>query len=263
MTDVLVKPVSAKTLFDSLSVLRPAQRRGSILIADDDPEARELYQRLVMEAMPGVPVVCAENGAQALAIMQKDPPCLVILDLVMPEVDGFAVLQKMRALPETRHVPVLVMSGKLLSMDDIQRLNYSHVTFQSKEILSDEEVVDILQKIIGPGEILPQPTSILVKKAIAFLHQNYALPLTRQEIARSIGVSSNYLNHIFRQEIGLSPLDCLNRFRILKAREALQRSSDSIITIAAQVGFDDPSYFSRVFRKYVGQTPQSYRLMGK
>jgi len=263
MTDVLVKPVSAKTLFDAISTLRPAQRKGPIIIADDDPEARELYQRLVMEAMPGYPVVCAENGADALAIIQKEPPCLVILDLVMPEVDGFAVLQKMRALPETRQVPVLVMSGKLLSMDDIQRLNYSHVTFQSKEILSDEEVVDILQKIIDPGDILPQPTSILVKKAIAFLHQNYALPLTRQEIARSIGVSSNYLNHIFHQEVGLSPVDCLNRFRILKAREILQHSSDSITTIAAQVGFDDPSYFSRVFRKYVGQTPQSYRLTGR
>ena len=263
MTDVLVKPVSAKTLFDAISTLRPGQRRGSIIIADDNPEDRELYQRLVMEALPGFPIACAENGAEALAIMQKEAPCLVILDLMMPEVDGFAVLEKMRSLPETRQVPVLVMSGKLLSADDIQRLNYSQVTFESKEILSDEEVVNILQKIIETGEILTQPTSILVKKAIAFLHQNYALPLTRQEIARSIGVSSNYLNHIFHQEVGLSPLDCLNRFRMLKARESLQRSQDSITAIAAQVGFNDPSYFSRVFRKYMGQTPQSYRLTGK
>ena len=110
---------------------------------------------------------------------------------------------------------------------------------------------------------LPQPTSLLVKKAIAYLHDNYAMPLTRQDIARAVGVSANYLNQIFHQEVGIAPLDCLNRFRIIRARELLESTADPITAIAAQVGFDDPSYFSRVFRKYAGRTPQSYRLAGK
>jgi AraC-like DNA-binding protein len=124
-------------------------------------------------------------------------------------------------------------------------------------------VVALLKKILEPGEALPQPTSILVKAAIAYLHQNYALPVTRQEIAQAVGVSSNYLSRIFRQEVGLSAWDCLNRFRIRKARELLLSSADTITAIAGQVGFNDSAYFSRVFRKHTGQSPQSYRRTEK
>jgi AraC-like DNA-binding protein len=142
-------------------------------------------------------------------------------------------------------------------------LDYARVTFQSKKMLSDEEAVALLRKILRPNEALPQPTSVLVKAAIAYLHQNYALPVSRQEIARAVGVSSNYLSRIFHQEVGLSAWDCLNRFRILKAQELLRNSPDTITAIAARVGFDDSAYFSRVFRKHTGQSPQSFRQMEK
>jgi signal transduction histidine kinase/ABC-type sugar transport system substrate-binding protein/AraC-like DNA-binding protein len=262
-TEVLMKPVASKTLLEAILTLRPAQGAGPILIVDDETEMREFYQRMVNEALPGHPVLSAENGAIAMELIQKTIPSLVILDLMMPEIDGFTVLENMRSMPETRLVPVLVMSGKLLSTDDIKRLNYASVTFQSKELLSDDETVTLIRRIFEPGETLPQPTSVLVKAAIVYLHQNYAQPITRQGIAQAIGVSSNYLSRIFHQEVGLSAWDCLNRFRILKARELLRNSTDTITTIAMQVGFDDSAYFSRIFRRHTGQSPQSYRQMGK
>jgi signal transduction histidine kinase/AraC-like DNA-binding protein len=258
-TEVLIKPIAGKTLLEAINALRPARGSGPILIVDDEVEACEFYQRMLNDALPGHPVLSAENGAVALALMQKTIPSLVILDLMMPEIDGFLVLERMRSRIETRLVPVLVMSGKLLSTDDIKRLNYARVTFQSKELLSNNEVGALLKKIFGPDESLPQPTSILVKAAIAYLHQNYALPVTRQGIAQAVGVSSNYLSRIFHQEVGLSAWDCLNRFRILRAKELLRNSTDTIITIAMRVGFDDSAYFSRIFRKHTGQSPQSYR----
>jgi signal transduction histidine kinase/ABC-type sugar transport system substrate-binding protein/AraC-like DNA-binding protein len=262
-TEVLVKPVAGKTLLEAIDALRPAGGTGPVLIVDDEAEARDFYQRMVNESLPGFPVLCAEDGAVALASMRKTTPSLVILDLMMPEIDGFMVLEKMRSRPETRQVPVLVMSGKLLSTEDIRRLDYARVTFQSKELLSHDEAVASLRKIFDPAEVLPQPTSVLVKAAIVYLHQNYALPVTRQEIAQAVGVSSNYLSRIFHQEVGLSAWDCLNRFRILKARELLRNSTETIAAIAAQVGFDDSAYFSRIFRKHTGQSPHSYRQMGK
>ena len=59
--------------------------------------------------------------------------------------------------------------------------------------------------------------------------------------------------------MGLAPWEYLTRFRIQIAREALAGSDESVTQIAGQVGFDDPGYFCRVFRRYVGQSPQSYR----
>ncbi|HEU4324603.1 MAG TPA: substrate-binding domain-containing protein [Roseiflexaceae bacterium] len=258
-TEVLMKPVAGGTLREALSVLAPARGAGPVLIVDDEAEARDFYRRLVGEALPDSPVLCAGHGTAALELLQEATPGLVILDLMMPDMDGFTILEAIRSRPATRTTPVLIMSGKLLSAEDIRRLDYARVTFQSKGLLSYDEAVALLRDIVAPGEALPQPTSLVVKAAIVYLHQNYAQRLTRQEIADAVGISSNYLSRIFHQEVGLSAWDCLNRFRILKAQELLRRSPASIAEVAAQVGFDDPAYFSRMFRKHTGLSPQAYR----
>jgi YesN/AraC family two-component response regulator len=182
---------------------------------------------------------------------------------MMPEVDGFMVLEQIRTNPRTRQVPVIVMSGKMLSLEDIQRLDYGMVTFHSKELLSTEEAIASLQRALSGEQILLQPTSFLVKHALVYLHQNFANSLTRQEIADAVGVSNNYLSEIFRQELGLSPWDCLTRLRLQKAKELLRTTGDNITSVAAQTGFDDSAYFSRVFRKNIGMSPQEYRQQAK
>jgi CheY-like chemotaxis protein len=259
MTDVVMKPINGKTLIEILESIRPHGESGPILIVDDDPQACQLYQRLATYALPGFPIITAGNGAAALAILEKEIPCMVILDLMMPEVDGFTVLKQMRQNPRTRQVPVVVMSGKMLSLDDVHRLDYGRVTFYSKEHLSTEEALASLRRALSGEQTLPQPTSFLVKHALAYLHQNFANPLTRQEIADAVSVSKNYLSEIFRQELGLSPWDCLTRLRLQKAKELLRATGNSITSVAAQTGFDDSAYFSRVFRKHIDMSPQEYR----
>lgn len=259
ITDVLLKPINGKTLTDMLETMRPRGASGPLMIVDDDPQARQLYQRLAADALPGCPIMTAENGAAALAILESETPSLVILDLTMPEVDGFTVLEQMRISPRTRQVPVLVMSGKMLSIEDVRRLDYGHVIFHSKELLSTEEAMASLQRAFSGKQTLLQPTSILVKHALAYLHQNFANALTLQEIANAVGISKSYLSEIFRQELGFSAWDCLTRLRIQKAKELLHATDESITSIAAQTGFEDSAYFSRVFRKYMGMSPQKYR----
>jgi YesN/AraC family two-component response regulator len=229
------------------------------LIVDDDPQALVLYQSIVAQALPGYPVRVANNGAEALAALGQEIPALMILDLVMPEVDGFSVLSQMRANPRTCHVPVLVISGHILSVEDIKRLDHAQVVFQSKDILSENETAAGLQRLLLDDDRLPQPTSLLVKQTIAYLQQNYAQRLTRQQMAKAVGVSEDYLGRIFQQELGLSPMEYLNRYRIKEAKVLLSQTCASITDIAAQVGFDDPAYFSRAFRKQVGFSPRAYR----
>jgi len=72
-------------------------------------------------------------------------------------------------------------------------------------------------------------------------------------------VSENHLSRIFRRELGISPWDYLNRYRIKQAKELLTNTQDSITSVALRVGFNDPAYFSRVFRKQVGQSPSTFR----
>ncbi len=138
MMNFVAKPVSGNTLLDAINTLSPAKLSDPILIVDDDPHARELYQDIVGKDLPGYPIRTASDGAAALAMMAKEIPSLVILDLIMPEVDGFEVLDWMHANRQTRQVPVLVLSGRPLTFDDVQRLErYAKVMFQSKGILSE------------------------------------------------------------------------------------------------------------------------------
>jgi YesN/AraC family two-component response regulator len=178
---------------------------------------------------------------------------------MMPKVDGFAVLENLRSNPRTQCVPVIIISGKLLNYEDIQRLNHMKTIFLTKGILNETETIDFLSQIEGESKPLPQPTSVLIKQVLAFLHQNYSSPINRKDIAGAVGISENYLSYIFRQEVAISPWDYLNRFRIQKARELLVQTQDSITGIATRVGFNDPAYFSRVFRKSTGKSPQEFR----
>jgi AraC-like DNA-binding protein/DNA-binding response OmpR family regulator len=260
MTDFVVKPVDGGPLMEAINAISPRHDAGPILIVDDDPEILELYQQVIVREFAGYPIQTAADGASALARMSEQAPCLVILDLMMPEMDGFDVLDWMRANERTRRIPVLVLSSRVLTIDDAKRLErHALVTLQSKGILSQDEIVASLHQVLFSREALPQHTSMLVKRAVVYFHQNYARPFLRWEIADAIGVSEDYLSRIFRQELGLSPWEYLNRYRILQARELLRHTNYNIGTLARQVGFKDPAYFSRVFRKVTGLSPSAYR----
>ncbi len=259
VTQHLVKPFNRQSLLESIKALLPSGASEPVLIVDDDPQARQLYATVITGHLAGQRVLQAEDGAQALRLLDDHVPGLVLLDLMMPNVDGFAVLEALRARPATQRVPVVVLSGKALTADDVNRLSYPRVTFQAKALLSDVELAEALRRALGGEEALPQPTSAVVKRAIAHLQQHHASALTRTDIASAVGVSEDYLSHIFRQEVGLSPWEFLNRYRVQRAKELLRASDAPMLEIAERVGFGDLSYFNRVFRRLAGCTPGAYR----
>jgi YesN/AraC family two-component response regulator len=210
--------------------------------------------------LPAYQTRVANGGQTALNLMAEQTPSLVILDLVMPGMGGAEVLDRMRSDARWRQVPVVILSSKLLNLDDVKRIEqHARVTLHSKGVLSEDETIAALNRALFGGEALPPHTSALVKRALAYLHQNYARPLSRWEIAEAVGVSEDYLSRVFNRELGLSPWDYLNRYRIQRAKVLLRRTDESVRFIAYQVGFKDQAYFSRVFRKQTGSSPNEFR----
>jgi YesN/AraC family two-component response regulator len=180
--------------------------------------------------------------------------------MMMPGMDGFDVLERMRQEPLTRSIPVVILSARQFSLTDIKRLEaHATVVLQSKEILTQEELIASLNRSLFGSDRLPPQTSALVKRAVAYLHQNFSRPLARWEIADGIGVSEDYLSRLFKREVGISPWEYLNRYRVYQAKEMLRQSMDSVSEIAGRVGFADSAYFSRVFRQITGVSPSAYR----
>jgi len=117
--DYLVKPADTEMVGEVLNrVLFP--RQGAVLLVDDDPDAREIYSRLLREQ--GLEVRTAGGLSDCLAELEEEPPDLVILDLLMPQGDGFAVLFHLRDNPPWERIPVVILTSKEISGDDLEFL---------------------------------------------------------------------------------------------------------------------------------------------
>lgn len=101
--------------------------------------------------------------------------------------------------------------------------------------------------------------SRVVRKAVQLISQKFRERITVDEIAREVFVSPGYLCRLFRRELNCTMVDFLNRLRVEEAKRLLVDPKNSISKVALSVGFDDASYFSKVFRKYTGLTPKEYK----
>lgn len=265
-TNILLKPLNDRTLQMFLETLLPFQDRGEIIIVDDEIQSIHLYQKMVESALPGVKIHRAESGQKAISILNEIVPALVIIDLIMPEMDGSDVVEWIRANPRTRNVPIIVISGKVLSAEHIERLEYAGVVFQSKDILKAEETASVFRQVLEGHIQVPIYNSILVKRTVTYLQKNYNQQLSLHKIAREVGVNRTTLLKSFHEEMGITPWEYLRRYRIKEAKQLLETTTLSITEVATEVGFDDPAYFSRGFRAQTGQSPKEYRhnsILGK
>lgn len=101
--------------------------------------------------------------------------------------------------------------------------------------------------------------SEIVKNAVQFISQNYNQPITLEDTARHVHLNPSYFSTLFKQSFGSSFKEYLNYIRIEESKNLLTNTNYSIIDIAIAVGFDNQSYFAKVFKKHTGLTPKQYR----
>ncbi|MCS6909842.1 MAG: substrate-binding domain-containing protein [Anaerolineales bacterium] len=261
--DYLTKPVGTTELAEALKrqglLAGEADAEKTILIVDDEPGIREMHARMVQGHAPGYRVLLAGNGREALAVVREQQVDLILLDLMMPEMDGFAVLEALRAGETTRDIPVIVLTAQVLTEAEMARLNRGVAAVLRKGVFTVEETLTRLEAALARSRRLGSEAQRLVRKAMAYLHTHYAEPLTREKVARYVGVSEDYLTRCFQQELGLPPMTYLTRYRMNQAKNLLARGDMSVADVAFAVGYTDSDYFSRVFRQEVGLTPSAYR----
>ncbi|MFP4442359.1 MAG: response regulator [Spirochaetia bacterium] len=100
--------------------------------------------------------------------------------------------------------------------------------------------------------------SLLVKKAVSFLHNNYCRPISVDDIARKAGVTANHLTRIFSMETGYSPTQYLRELRLNRAVSLLQNTDMKISGVSRSVGYENVEHFSRVFKRKYGISPKRY-----
>jgi len=123
-------------------------------------------------------------------------------------------------------------------------------------------LVDLIRRSVRrPGITITTDPRVL--EVLANLHERFAEPLTVDEMGEWVGLSASHLRSLFAAELGVSPIAALQTQRTREARRLLAGGSLTVKEIARQVGYEDPLYFSRAFRKRVGMSPMEYRQSAK
>jgi CheY-like chemotaxis protein len=148
----LVKPVSREELMNALQHVSLTQRRQreevTVLAIDDDPMAVELVEAILTGE--GFRMLRAYGGEEGLVMARREVPALIILDLLMPEVDGFAVVERLRADPVTAAIPIVILTSKSLTPDEKERLNGEIAYLARKGEFSRGAFIELVRGLLAP-----------------------------------------------------------------------------------------------------------------
>lgn len=150
--DYVTKPVDRKRLLTLLTQYRTNRGStdrlspGQLMVVEDDPATRELLARTLDKS--GWDVTLAENGRVALETMHDAMPDVILLDLMMPEMDGFQFVTALQKIPEWREIPVIVLTAKDLSLAERQQLNGHVAQVLAKQAYDQETLMQDLRDLL-------------------------------------------------------------------------------------------------------------------
>jgi len=260
MLDHVSKPVDTSTLLRALARYGLDDRQhASILIVDDDRNTLDMNIHIVQSQLPSCHILEANNGREALDLIRQHHPDLVLLDLMMPELDGFDVLMAMQSDEAIRHIPAIVLTAMALTEEDMARMSQGATAVLSKGIFSSDETLAHIKNILARNHHLGSESQRVVRKVMAYIHQHFTEPISRIDMANYADISERHLDRSFQQDMGITPITYLNRYRIKQAKALMLQTDRTLTEVALDVGFSNSSHFSRVFRREVGSTPSAYR----
>ncbi|HEY8677442.1 MAG TPA: response regulator [Candidatus Dormibacteraeota bacterium] len=149
-SDYLAKPYDRAALVEKVHHLLPQLTGKRVLVVDDDPEARTMLSKILDEE--GARVEVASDGNQAMVAITQAPPDLVLLDLMMPGMSGFETVARMRALPAAAQIPVIIVSAKELSAEDVLTLNGHIQRFIAKGTIEPAGLTAAVRQVLGQSK---------------------------------------------------------------------------------------------------------------
>jgi len=249
-----------------------------VMVVDDERDVVDTLERYISEAGLGFHVVAkALNGDEALLLIDALSPDVVITDIKMPVVDGLTLLKSAKARGWDGCAVVISGYDEFEYAQQAIRLNVHDYLLKP---IFPNAVADLLKNIREshvkrnslpiqvplsapvPREHNRQVGNLApdyIVKAQEYIVQHYSHPLSLADVAKHVGVSPAYLSAQFSKWCHKSFVEFVAEVRIKRAKELLSRTSRPVREIAEMVGYDNPCYFSKLFRKATGQSPRRYR----
>ena len=246
-----------------------------LLVVEDNKELREYIADILSEHYN---ITTATNGRDAyeLLVSPSYRPDIVLSDIMMPEMDGFELLSKIRKNERTRNLPFCFLTAKADTDDRIQALkigvdDYLIKPFDDRELVARlNNLIDLYNNRLEAidtttiKETNLQETQAAITDIYA-IQQKALSELTHSQfsvdfLAQQCGLTRRKLYEILKTETGFSPSHYIRELRLNKARRMLEEDGDTTINqVAKQVGFQKVSYFSALYKKRFGILPSAHQ----
>lgn len=254
---------------------KTVRKKYTVLIAEDD---NEIMDYLVAELGNTYRIIQCKNGKEAFETIMSNAPDIVLSDIMMPEMDGMALLRKIKQNININHIPVVLLTAKNSESDNIAGLSSGADAYLTKpfsidmvkitidNLLRNREV--LRNNFIGNQEQKLNKTVIqaetadekLMRKVMNAINSNIGNPeLNVEMIAAEVGISRVHLYRKLKELTNQSTRDFIRNTR-LKQAEALLMSDKNynVSEIALLVGFNNATYFSNAFKELYGMSPSKY-----
>jgi YesN/AraC family two-component response regulator len=246
--------------------------RPLVLIIDDDPEICNLVETILK---PNYNVLKETNSQTAVDTVTKINPDLIILDIIMPEVNGLEVCQHIKNDIRISHIPIILLTGKTSTEDQIMGLetgadDYVHKPFNEKLLLARVgNIIKQREKLrhhftidqlnIKEEKLRNAHTNSFINQVYLTILENYQKSdFNVNSLADKMGMSRSSFYKKYK-ELADEPInDLIKNFRLSKAEELLLNPKYTISEVAYNVGFSDPAYFSKVFKEQYNITPKEF-----
>jgi DNA-binding response OmpR family regulator len=244
-----------------------------VLVVDDNLDMQE-YLRLLLQ--DNYEVITAANGKEGIEKANEEIPDLIISDLMMPLMDGYEFSRRIKNQLTSSHVPIILLTAKDTKESKLEGFEIGIDHFLAKPFDADELKLIVrksidnrkrLKVLFGketPNSVTTAPQANplearFVKILNGLLEERYIdSQLTVGEIAVAMSLSDTQLRRKLNALGELPPIEYLRRFRLQKAAGLLKNSSATVSEVAFQVGFENLSYFSKVFNQEYGHLPSEH-----
>jgi len=251
-----------------------SETKFKVLIVEDDPDLRN-YEKSQFEHK--YQIITAENGEEALKLIQNNLPDLIISDVMMPKMNGRQLCMNLKSNVNTSHIPFILLTG-LESKESVQQglesgaddyivkpfdfeilsskvdnLLQTRAAIKQKFVESDDNYQQQYQEFTNnlDQEFLDEVTKMV--------EENLSDPdLSVIFLCQALGMSRTSFYHKLKSLVGLSPAEFIRTIRLKRARKLLLNPANNISEVAYSTGFSDAKYFSTLFKKYYNQSPSSF-----
>ena len=258
-----------------------------VLVVEDNAELRVYIYNCLINRYE---VRDASNGREAMRMMEEGwIPDMIVTDLMMPEMNGIELINNVRNDFNISHIPIVLITAKHENDTQLKAMKYGadgyiakpftmelliakidNMLERRKNLLSSFSSAAAGGDVRGKVEFVPQEIVItdrdeqLISKVMTWLEENVSdTEVTVEQLASYVGMGRTSMYNKIKGLTGKSPVELILNFRMEKATYYLKSGQYSVSETSYKVGFSDPGYFSRSFKKHFGMTPADYMKRNK